>query len=76
MKTPYELLAVTELATDVEIKQAYLQQVKLNPPERDQAKFQQLHIASQQRRKFDSCPAASINEYDVNCLLLWQHFPM
>ena len=45
MKTPYELLAVTELATDVEIKQAYLQQVKLNPPERDQAKFQQLHSA-------------------------------
>jgi DnaJ-class molecular chaperone len=45
MKTPYELLAVTELATDAEIKQAYLQQVKLNPPDRDQAKFQQLHSA-------------------------------
>ena len=45
MKIPYELLAVTELATDAEIKQAYLQQVKLNPPDRDQAKFQQLHSA-------------------------------
>ena len=45
MKTPYELLAVTEFATDAEIKQAYLQQVKLNPPDRDQAKFQQLHSA-------------------------------
>ena len=45
MKTPYELLAVTALATDAEIKQAYLQRVKLNPPDRDQAKFEQLHSA-------------------------------
>jgi DnaJ-class molecular chaperone len=45
MKTPYELLAVTASSTDAEIKLAYLQLVKLNPPDRDQAKFQQLHSA-------------------------------
>ena len=45
MKTPYEILEVTEQASDSEIKQAYLQMVKLNPPDRDQETFQQLHSA-------------------------------
>ncbi len=45
MKTPYEILEVAELATDNEIKQAYLQKVKLNPPDRDNEKFQQIHSA-------------------------------
>ena len=45
MKTPYEILEVAEQATDNEIKQAYLQKVKLNPPERDHEKFQQIHNA-------------------------------
>jgi DnaJ-class molecular chaperone len=45
MKTPYEILEVVEQATDSEIKQAYLQKVKLNPPDRDQEKFQQIHNA-------------------------------
>ncbi len=45
MKSPYEILEVTEQASDSEIKQAYLQKVKLNPPDRDQEKFQQIHSA-------------------------------
>ena len=69
MKTPYELLAVATLATDAEIKQAYLQQVKLNPPDRDQAKFQQLHSAYEtikdatEREKYAlfNCPEADFN---------------
>jgi DnaJ-class molecular chaperone len=45
MKSPYELLEITEQASDSEIKQAYLQKVKLNPPDRDHEKFQQIHSA-------------------------------
>ena len=45
MKTPYEQLEVDEQASDTEIKQAYLQKVKLNPPDRDHEKFQQIHSA-------------------------------
>jgi len=45
MKTPYEILAVAERATDNEIKQAYLHKVKLYPPDRDHEKFQQIHSA-------------------------------
>jgi len=45
MKSPYELLEVAEQASDSEIKQAYLQKVKLNPPDRDHEKFQQIHSA-------------------------------
>lgn len=45
MKTPYEILAVAADATDAEIKQAYLQQVKDNPPDRDQARFQLIYNA-------------------------------
>jgi len=45
MKTPYEILEVAEQATDSDIKQAYLQKVKLNPPDRNHEKFQQIHSA-------------------------------
>ncbi len=45
MKTPYDILEVSEQATDSEIKQAYLQKVKLNPPDRNHEKFQQIHTA-------------------------------
>jgi len=45
MQTPYEILGVVVDANDADIKQAYLQQVKNNPPDRDQEKFQQIHDA-------------------------------
>ena len=45
MKSPYKILEVTEQASDSDIKQAYLQKVKLNPPDRDHEKFQQIHGA-------------------------------
>ncbi|MEF3075940.1 DnaJ domain-containing protein [Methylobacter sp. Wu1] len=45
MKTPYELLEVAPDATDAEIKQAYLEKVKDNPPDRDQERFQLIHNA-------------------------------
>ncbi len=45
MQTPYEVLNIDIDSRDDEIKQAYLQQVKLNPPDRDQEKFQQIHNA-------------------------------
>ena len=45
MQTPYEILGVVIDASDVDIKQAYLQQVKNNPPDRDQEKFQLIHDA-------------------------------
>lgn len=45
MQTPYELLGLETDASDAEIKQAYIQQVKQNPPDRDQDKFQRIHEA-------------------------------
>lgn len=42
---PYKTLGIDELADDATVKQAYLQQVKLNPPDRDQERFQQIHQA-------------------------------
>jgi len=45
MKTPFEILEVAPEADDVEIKQAYLQQVKNNPPDRDQEQFLLIHNA-------------------------------
>ena len=45
MKTPYEILDVAVEASDVEIKQAYLRQVKNNPPDHEQEKFQLIHNA-------------------------------
>lgn len=45
MLTPYDILGVSAEASDAEIKQAYLQKVKDNPPDRDQARFQAIHKA-------------------------------
>ena len=45
MQTPYEILGVGIDAIDEEIKQAYLQQVKHNPPDREQQQFQIIHDA-------------------------------
>ncbi|MCK5663001.1 MAG: DnaJ domain-containing protein [Thiotrichaceae bacterium] len=45
MQTPYEILGVVVDANDADIKQAYLQQVKNNPPDRDQEKFQLIYDA-------------------------------
>ena len=45
MKTPYEILNVALDVSDVEIKQAYLQKVKDNPPDLDQEQFQLIHNA-------------------------------
>ncbi|MBT4146331.1 MAG: J domain-containing protein, partial [Gammaproteobacteria bacterium] len=45
MQTPYEILGVETDARDDEIKQAYLQQVKNNPPDRNQQQFQIIHGA-------------------------------
>lgn len=45
MTSPYERLGVGEHATDAEIKQAYLQRVKENPPDRDPQRFQAIQQA-------------------------------
>ncbi len=45
MKTPYQILDVAVESNDVEIKQAYLRQIKENPPDRDQHVFQLIHNA-------------------------------
>lgn len=45
MQTPYQLLGVDIDATDDEIKQAYLHQVKQNPPDHNQQQFQLIHDA-------------------------------
>ena len=45
MTTPYQILGVSQHATDSEIKLAYLQQVKKNPPDRDRNRFQKIQQA-------------------------------
>jgi DnaJ-class molecular chaperone len=45
MKTPYQILDLAVESNDVEIKQAYLRQIKENPPDRDQHVFQLIHNA-------------------------------
>jgi DnaJ-class molecular chaperone len=45
MKTPYEILDISADASDSDIKLAYLQKVKDNPPDRDQEQFQIIHNA-------------------------------
>ncbi len=45
MKTAYQILEVTAGADDTEIRQAYLQKVRDNPPDVDQEKFQAIHTA-------------------------------
>ena len=72
MKTPYEVLEVSEQATDSEIKQAYLQKVKLNPPDRDHEKFQQIHSAYEaikNRTNRENYALFQFPEADFNALL-------
>lgn len=54
MNSPYQILGVTERASDTEIKQAYLQQVKDNPPDRDQQRFRQIQQAYETIKDDDS----------------------
>lgn len=54
MTSPYQLLDVSELATDADIKQAYLQRVKENPPDRDQKRFQRIQQAYEAIKDGDS----------------------
>ena len=43
--TPYDVLGVSESATADEIRSAYLQKVRLSPPEKDPRAFQQIRKA-------------------------------
>ncbi len=45
MKTPFDILGVTEDATDEAIKKAYLQKVRQYPPERAPEQFQNIRAA-------------------------------
>lgn len=45
MKTPYQILGVASDASDADIKQAYLRNVKDNPPDSDPERFQSIHNA-------------------------------
>ena len=72
MKTPYEILEVAEHASDIDIKQAYLQKVKLNPPDRDHEKFQQLHNAYETLKNAENRTKYALFHYleaDFNALL-------
>lgn len=42
MKYPYAVLGVSEKATSAEIRRAYLEQLKLYPPEKKPLKFQEI----------------------------------
>lgn len=42
MKYPYAVLGLSEDASQAEIRRAYLDQLKLFPPEKDQARFQEI----------------------------------
>jgi len=58
-KSPYEILEVSETASYGEIRKAYLQKVRLSPPERDPEGFKTIRKAygllkdSVQRKKLD-----------------------
>ena len=59
LKSPYEILEVSETASYGEIRKAYLQKVRLSPPERDPEGFKTIRKAygllkdSVQRKKLD-----------------------
>ena len=72
MKSPYEILEVAEQASDSAIKQAYLQKIKLNPPDRDHEKFQQIHSAYETIKNATSREKYALFNYpeaDFNVLL-------
>ncbi|MEA3465921.1 MAG: DnaJ domain-containing protein [Thermodesulfobacteriota bacterium] len=45
MKSPYTILGVSEKSDDHNIKQAYLEAVRNNPPDREPVKFREIRIA-------------------------------
>ncbi len=45
MKSPYQILNINSGANDAEIKHAYLQHVKQNPPDHEPEQFQIIHSA-------------------------------
>ncbi|MDM8560333.1 J domain-containing protein [Candidatus Parabeggiatoa sp. HSG14] len=45
MKTPFDILGIAENATDEEIKKAYLQKIRQNPPERAPEQFKTIRAA-------------------------------
>ena len=45
MKSAYTILGVNETSTDDNIKQAYLDAVRNNPPDRDAVKFREIRTA-------------------------------
>jgi len=47
MTTAYQILGITEQASDSDIKQAYLQKVRENPPDRNPAFFEEIQTAYQ-----------------------------
>ncbi len=71
MKTPYQILNINPGADDTEIKQAYLQQAKQNPPDHDQEQFQVIHNAytaikdqkSRLSHELFSFPSANFNQF-------------
>ncbi len=44
-ETPYDILGISQTATSDEIRAAYLQKVRLSPPEKDARAFQQIRRA-------------------------------
>lgn len=72
MTSPYQILGVGRQATDADIKQAYLQRVKDNPPDRDQQRFQQIQQAYEIIKDSDSRlrhDLFQLPEADFNALL-------
>ncbi|MEI8572338.1 molecular chaperone DnaJ [Methylomonas sp. LW13] len=54
MISPYRILGVPEQTSDADIKQAYLQRVKDNPPDRDPARFREIQEAFEAIKDQDS----------------------
>lgn len=54
MISPYQTLGVPEQASDADIKQAYLQRVKDNPPDRDPRRFRAIQDAYELIKDEDS----------------------
>lgn len=54
MHSPYQILGVTEQTSDAEIKQAYLQRIKDNPPERAPERFREIQLAYELIKDHDS----------------------
>jgi len=72
MQTPYQLLNLSDTATDTEIKLAYLEKVKIHPPEKDQQQFQLIHqayLAIKDHKSRLSYELFTVPEADFNHLI-------